>query len=194
MWLRTSACDQRRKLSLNRWSDAQSLSACITQFTKRHDWACICVVEFKLLFLYDFTFVRAHTHRTLHEQLKLRHCMGVCIRVGYVRKRSQHCAQFSFLQLSIRLCESGNRLATTGRVLNHPVVYNRIASKKAGQAAEALDKASNDSVTDSFGFARIRLISRKLICSWWASYKTKYPNMLRQIAAIGVKSMELLHQ
>ncbi len=54
---------------------------------------------------------------------------------------------FLFLQKSIRLCESGFRIATTERCLSSPVVYNRIVSKKEGWAAEALDEASNNSAS-----------------------------------------------
>ncbi len=32
-------CDQLQKLSLNHQHDAQSLSTCITKYTKHHDWA-----------------------------------------------------------------------------------------------------------------------------------------------------------
>jgi hypothetical protein len=59
---------------------------------------------------------------------------------------------------STRLFQIGYRIATTERVWNFPVVYNRIAQKREGQAPEASNDASNESVTKLFASARIRLM------------------------------------
>ena len=83
--------------------------------------------------------------------------MEVCSRVGDVRKRSHQSAIFFF---AIRLLPIGNRIATTELVWNHPVVYNRIALKKEGRAPEAPNDAPDESVTELFASARIRLLAK----------------------------------
>ena len=59
-----------------------------------------------------------------------------------------------------RLLQIGNRIPTTERGWNLPVVYNRIVKKKVGWAPEASNEDPNESVTVFFACARIRLVYR----------------------------------
>jgi hypothetical protein len=62
--------------------------------------------------------------------------------------------------LAIRLWLFGNRIATTELVLDRdrPIVCNRIFLEKGGWAPEASNEAPDESDTDLFASARIRLM------------------------------------
>jgi hypothetical protein len=64
---------------------------------------------------------------------------------------------FSYSVVAIQLPNCNNRMG-----LDRPVVYNRIVPKRDGWAPEATNEAPNESVTDMFACARIRLLNSSL--------------------------------